>query len=81
MTTKLYIIDCTSRQHLFNVSEAGATLTMGDQTITFHSHDVPVQVFEQAILQKLPFTISNQEQTVVYNSVNLVGVQVIKQDS
>jgi hypothetical protein len=78
MATKIYIIDCTSRQHPINISEQGASLTVGDKTITFYEHNIPVQVFENAILQKLPFTLSNHEQTVIYNSTNLIGVQIIK---
>jgi hypothetical protein len=78
MAIKLYIIDCTSRQHPINISEQGATLTVGDETITFHEDNIPLKVFENAILQKLPFTLSNHEQTVVYNSTNLIGVQIIK---
>ena len=78
MAIKLYIIDCTSRQYPINISDQGATLTVGDQTITFYDDKIPIQLFENAILHKLPFTISNHEQTVIYNSTNLVGVQIIK---
>lgn len=79
MTTQLYIIDCTSRQYPFNISEEGATLTVADETVVFHAHDIPIHVFERAIVNKLPFTVSNHEQTVIYNSTNLIGVQIIKQ--
>ena len=74
----IYVVDCTSRQYSFPLTETPITLTFQGQTHFLTSDEPKMELLHHVIEENVTFTLSSNNLTMVFNPGNLVGVQLYK---
>lgn len=72
----LYVVDITSRQYPFHITESGVTLKYSGNTVIITEDNIPIDLLHSIIEQKITFTLSNDQILACFNPDNLIGIQI-----
>lgn len=71
----LYVIDQTSRQHGYEISEDGLKVKIGQEEHKITKENPQIELFFSAIEKGVPFVVYGSKNVTVYNSNMITGVQ------
>lgn len=71
----LYVIDQTSRQHGYEIPEAGLKVKIGNNEHLITKDDPQIELFYAAVETKTPFVIYGKKNVTLFNPNTITGVQ------
>lgn len=75
---KVFVIDPTARQYVFDIKEEGLTIVINGQTFVLKGEEGEINIFNEAITNGHTFIIYGDKRTgsVVFNSKKITAVRI-----
>lgn len=75
---KVFVVDPTARQYVFDIKEEGLTVVISGQTFVLKGEEGDIKIFNEAITNGRTFIIYGDKRTgsVVFNSKKITAVRI-----